>query len=117
MTARRVHLVGHVPASSCSQPAHMESQGEQDSAQEQVLFKAIAAPAMVNQLILKRCEIEAHGLAQQRREILKRYRGRMPGMDGLQRRERWRALAVVANPLKIRVEVDIGLYKRMRHSV
>jgi hypothetical protein len=112
MPARRDNLIRYVPANPRSQPAHLEAQGEQDGAQKQVLLEAIAATTTLNQLVLERREIEAHGLVQQRREILEGDHRSMPDMDGPQRRERWRAFAVVANTLEIGVEVDIFLLRQ-----
>ena len=40
----------------------------------------------------------------------------MQGVDSTQRREGRRALALVANALKLGVEIDAGLGKRVRHN-
>ncbi|HEU5099411.1 MAG TPA: hypothetical protein VFU22_10350 [Roseiflexaceae bacterium] len=77
-------IVGHIPAHACRQPRHLKAEDTQDGEQEQILLKAVATPAALDELVLERGEIQAHGLMQQRREVLERDRRCMAQVDGLQ---------------------------------
>src|SRR5262249_49117818 len=117
MPTRCDALTRHIPAPPRRQPRYLKAQGTQDGEQEQILLEAVATSPALDEIVLERGEIQAHGLMQQRCEIFKRDDGRMPQMDGLQGCQSWGALTSVANALEVGVQVKLLFRQSMRHSV
>jgi len=78
--------------------------------QQEVVLEAVPPAPLAYELALERRRVQARRPAEQRIQILERDRLRVQAMDGPQRGERRRPLAVVPDPREVRVEVDHAIF-------
>ena len=97
---------GCVPQNARREAGHLKAEGFQRMAEKKVLLETIAAATVAHDFLLKRQRIKSNRPFQQRVEVLKRNRLRVPNMDGAQGFERGCALARVIDPLKVGLEVE-----------
>ena len=57
MPVCRDDSIRHIPAHAHRQPRHLKAENTQDGEQEQILLKAVATPAALDELVLERGEL------------------------------------------------------------
>ncbi len=88
------------------QAGDVEPERFQRGCEEPILFEAISAALVANELALERRGIEMDAALEQRIEILETYCGRMQRVERAESLERRRAAAGIADPLEIGAYVD-----------
>ena len=96
----RTSPTGRSQTTRAASAADGEAERGERVLEQQILLEAIAAAAALHELVLERVEIEPHGHAGERVEILERNRERVMRLQRAQRLERRAARARVTDALQ-----------------
>src|SRR5262249_35304344 len=102
--ARRYVVARPLHAHARAERLHLEPELGEHVEQEPVLFEAVTAASVRNQLLEQAIDVELDGPIEQHVEVLEWNRLRMGRGDGVQRCERGRARTAVTNACEIGVE-------------
>jgi hypothetical protein len=107
MSSGRSKVSRPLPSHSCAEWRNLKSHGAQYFEQQPVLFEAVAASAIQNQLLKDVSRLERDSTAKQHVQIFERYRLYVGFCDCIQNFQSGIARAGVTNPRKVGVEIRL----------